>query len=62
MDKKINELNEQLATRTDYESDSYMQVIEEVSALSEKFYSLEEINYDGENKCQNYRREWKYYI
>ena len=27
MEKKINELNEQLATRTDYESDSYMQVI-----------------------------------
>lgn len=48
MEKKINELNEQLATRTDYESDSYMQVIEEVSALSEKFYSIEEINYDGE--------------
>ncbi len=48
MEKKINELNEQLATRTDYESDSYMQIIEEVSALSEKFYSIEEINYDGE--------------
>ncbi len=48
MEKKIDELNEQLATRTDYESDSYMQIIEEVSALSEKFYSIEEINYDGE--------------
>ncbi|MBP9970925.1 MAG: ABC-F family ATP-binding cassette domain-containing protein, partial [Paludibacteraceae bacterium] len=34
--------------RTDYESDSYMALIEEVSALSEKFYSIEEINYDGE--------------
>ena len=48
MEKKINDLNEQLALRTDYESDSYMALIEEVSALSEKFYSIEEINYDGE--------------
>lgn len=48
MEKKINDLNEQLAIRTDYESDSYMALIEEVSALSEKFYSIEEINYDGE--------------
>ncbi len=48
MEKTINELNEQLATRTDYESDSYMALIEEVSTLSEKFYSIEEINYDGE--------------
>ena len=48
MEKKIEELNEQLSTRTDYESDSYMQLIEEVSALSEQFYSIEEINYDAD--------------
>jgi len=48
MEKKIEELNEQLTTRTDYESDSYMQLIEEVSALSEQFYSIEEINYDAD--------------
>lgn len=48
MESKIAELNEQLTTRTDYESDSYMQLIEDVSALSEQFYSIEEINYDAD--------------
>lgn len=46
MEKEIEELNNQLATRTDYESDEYMQLIERVSTLSEKFYTIEEINYD----------------
>ena len=45
---EINEINQQLETRTDYESDEYMELIERVSTLSEKFYSIEEINYDGE--------------
>jgi ATP-binding cassette, subfamily F, member 3 len=48
MEARINELNHQLETRTDYESDEYMKIIEEVSELSEKFYSIEEINYDAE--------------
>ncbi|GAT63832.1 ABC-F family ATP-binding cassette domain-containing protein [Paludibacter jiangxiensis] len=48
MESRINEINEQLATRTDYESESYYQLIEEVSTLSERFYSIEEINYDAE--------------
>ncbi|MFZ4724858.1 MAG: ABC-F family ATP-binding cassette domain-containing protein [Paludibacter sp.] len=48
MEKQIAELNEQLTTRTDYESDSYMELIEQVSALSEQFYSIEEINYDAD--------------
>jgi ATP-binding cassette, subfamily F, member 3 len=48
MEAEINGLNKQLETRTDYESDEYMNLIERVSALSEKFYSIEEINYDGE--------------
>lgn len=48
MQKEIDRLNEELATRTDYESDSYMEVIERVSALSEQFYSIEEINYDAD--------------
>ena len=46
MEKEIEEINEQLATRTDYESDEYMQLIEKVASLSEKFYTIEEINYD----------------
>ena len=48
MEKEIEDLNQQLATRTDYESDSYMELIERVSTLSEQFYSIEEINYDAD--------------
>ncbi|MFZ4740189.1 MAG: ABC-F family ATP-binding cassette domain-containing protein [Bacteroidales bacterium] len=48
MESKIAELNLQLSTRTDYESESYYAIIEEVSALSEKFYTIEEINFDAE--------------
>lgn len=48
MEKEIARLNEELKTRTDYESDSYMQLIEEVTTLSEQFYSIEEINYDAD--------------
>lgn len=48
MEAEINEINKQLETRTDYESDEYMQLIERVSSLSEKFYSIEEINYDAD--------------
>jgi ATP-binding cassette, subfamily F, member 3 len=48
MQVQIDELNHQLETRTDYESDEYMKIIEQVSDLSEKFYSIEEVNYDAE--------------
>ncbi len=48
MEAEINRINHELETRTDYESDEYMQLIEQVSALSEKFYSIEEINYDAD--------------
>ena len=48
MEKQIETLNEELTTRTDYESDSYMELIERVTALSEQFYSIEEINYDAD--------------
>lgn len=48
MKAEIDELNEQLTIRTDYESDAYMKLIERVSELSEKFYSIEEVNYEAE--------------
>ena len=48
MEAQIAAMNDELATRTDYDSDSYYALIEQVSALSEKFYSIEEINYDAE--------------
>jgi ATP-binding cassette subfamily F protein 3 len=48
MKAAIDEINEQLTIRTDYESDAYMKLIEQVSELSEKFYAIEEINYEAE--------------
>ena len=46
--KEIDELNHQLETRTDYESDAYMKIIERVSEASEQYYSIEEVNFDAE--------------
>ena len=48
MKKEIDQINEQLTSRTDYESDDYMKLIERVSDLSEKFYAIDEINYEAE--------------
>ena len=48
MKAEIEKINEELTIRTDYESDAYMQLIERVSELSEKFYAVEEINYEAE--------------
>lgn len=48
MRDEIEEINNQLTIRTDYESDEYMKLIEKVSELSEKFYSIEEVNYEAE--------------
>ena len=48
MKAEIDRLNKELETRTDYESDEYSKIIEDVSELSEKFYSIEEVNYEAE--------------
>ncbi len=48
MKAEIDRLNKELETRTDYESDEYAKIIEDVSELSEKFYSIEEVNYEAE--------------
>ncbi len=48
MKNRIDELNRQLTSRTDYESEDYYKIIEELSLLSESFYSIEDINYDAE--------------
>jgi ATP-binding cassette, subfamily F, member 3 len=47
MQDEIENINNQLAERTDYESEEYYALIEKVSTLSEKFYSIEETNYDA---------------
>jgi ATP-binding cassette subfamily F protein 3 len=48
MKNEMDELNKALETRTDYESDAYMKLIQKVSDLGEKYYALEEINYEAE--------------
>ena len=48
MKAEMDRLNEELTVRTDYDSDDYMKIIEQVSELSEKYYSIEEINYEAE--------------
>jgi ATP-binding cassette, subfamily F, member 3 len=48
MKAEIDAINEQLTIRTDYETDAYMRLIERVSDLSEKYYAIEEVNYEAE--------------
>lgn len=46
MEAEIEALNRELTERTDYESDSYMALIERVATLSEKYYAIEAVNYE----------------
>ena len=48
MKVEMDLLNKELETRTDYESKEYMDIIEKVTEIGEKFYSIEEVNYDAE--------------
>ncbi|MGB0522518.1 MAG: ABC-F family ATP-binding cassette domain-containing protein [Flammeovirgaceae bacterium] len=48
MRDEMERLNKALETRTDYESAEYMGIIEKVSDLGERYYALEEVNYDAE--------------
>ena len=43
---EIDRINNELSTRTDYESDEYMQLIEQVSTLSEKFYAIDMTHFE----------------
>ena len=46
MEAEIESLNNKLATRTDYESDEYMALIEEVATKSEKFYAIDMTHFE----------------
>ncbi len=48
MEGRIEELNRQLSERTDYESAEYYKLIEEVSALSEKFYAIDLTHFEAD--------------
>lgn len=41
MEGEIEQLNQELMTRIDYESEEYMALIEKVAAMSEKFYAID---------------------
>ncbi len=46
MEAEIDRINNELATRTDYESDEYMALIEEVATKSEKFYAIDMTHFE----------------
>jgi len=48
MRDQMEKYNKELETRTDYESDDYMKLIEKVSELGEKYYALDDVNFDAE--------------
>lgn len=48
IEAEINRLNEQLAERTDYESEAYHKIIDRVTHLSEQFQMLGGTNYHAE--------------
>lgn len=46
MQTEIDRIYNELTTRTDYDSDDYMQLIEKVSSLSEKFYAIDMTHFE----------------
>ena len=46
IEAKIADINKQLEERTDYESDEYYKLIEELTAVSEKYYAIDITNYE----------------
>ena len=48
MRDQMERYNKELETRTDYDSQDYMNLIEKVSELGEKYYALEDVNFDAE--------------
>jgi ATP-binding cassette subfamily F protein 3 len=47
---KLDDINEQLATRTDYESDAYSQLIIDLTDLTERYELLGGYNYQGDTE------------
>ena len=48
MKNRIDRMNEELASRTDYDSDDYQELIERVSAANEQYELMENANYQAE--------------
>ncbi|WP_372916840.1 ABC-F family ATP-binding cassette domain-containing protein [Salegentibacter sp.] len=50
LEKKIDHINNQLATRTDYESDSYSDLIQELSEVTHQYEIIGGYNYQGDTE------------
>ncbi|HKJ49710.1 MAG TPA: ABC-F family ATP-binding cassette domain-containing protein [Christiangramia sp.] len=50
LEGKMEVINEQLATRTDYESDSYSKLIEDLSEVTHQYEIIGGYNYEGETE------------
>jgi ATP-binding cassette, subfamily F, member 3 len=50
VEKKLEEINHQLVTRTDYESEAYSQIIEDLSDYTHRFELLGGYNYVGDTE------------
>lgn len=46
MEATLEAMNHELATRTDYESEDYMALIEKVATMSEKFYTIDMTHFE----------------
>ena len=50
LEAKMNEINHQLATRTDYESDSYTELIQELTDVTHQYEIIGGYNYEGDTE------------
>ena len=50
LEKQIDDINHQLATRTDYESDSYTQLIQDLSEITHTYEIIGGYNYEGDTE------------
>ena len=50
LEDKMAKINEQLATRTDYESESYNQLIQDLSEITHQYEIIGGYNYEGETE------------
>ncbi|MDN3595399.1 ABC-F family ATP-binding cassette domain-containing protein [Zunongwangia endophytica] len=50
LETKMNEINHQLATRTDYESDSYTEIIQELTDVTHQYEIIGGYNYEGDTE------------
>jgi ATP-binding cassette subfamily F protein 3 len=50
LEKQIDDINHQLATRTDYESESYTQLIQDLSEITHTYEIIGGYNYEGDTE------------